>query len=63
MRTTNILGIGAALAFLLILIHGTTVRTADLPQQALTGTMSAPIDVMKMMGNAKDLPEQQHDAI
>jgi hypothetical protein len=63
MRTTSIIGIGTALAFLLILIHGTTVRTADLPQKGLTATMSAPIDIMQMMRNAKDLPEQQHDAI
>jgi hypothetical protein len=62
MRNTTIAGLSAAIVFVLAVSYGPAVRTADVPQKALPGATLA-IDVMQMMRDAKNLPEQQYEAI
>jgi hypothetical protein len=62
MRKTTIVGLSAAIAFVLAVSYGPAIRTAEMPQKALPGATVA-IDVMQMMRDAKDLPEQQYEAI
>jgi len=63
MHKTIIVGLSAALVFVVAVSYGPAVRTAEVPQKALPGAASGPIDVMQMMRNAKDLPEEKYDAI
>jgi hypothetical protein len=62
MRKTTIVGLSAAIVFVLAVAYGPAVRTAEMPQKALPGATLA-IDVMQMMRDAKNLPEQQYEAI
>ena len=69
MRNTTIVGFSAAIIFVLAVSYGPDVRTAgpdvktaEMPQKALPGATLA-IDVMQMMRDAKNLPEQQYEAI
>jgi hypothetical protein len=62
MRNTTIVGLSAAIVFVLAVSYGPDVRTAEMPQKALPGATLA-IDVMQMMRDAKNLPEQQYEAI
>ena len=61
MRQTAIIAT-AALVIAIVAILGVTVINAKSPRQAITAPASASIDVMQMMKDAKDLPEQQYDA-
>jgi hypothetical protein len=63
MRKMTIAGLSAAVAFVLAVSYGSAVRTAEVGQPAPTAARLVPIDVMQMMSTAKDLPEQQYDAI
>ena len=63
MRRMTIVALGATIAFVLAVSYGSTVRTAEVADLALAGVSLVPIDVMEMMSGAKDLPEQQYDAI
>ena len=60
MRHTIILA--TALAAAIIAIWGTTAIVANPQKEAKPGPAAASVDVMQMMRNAKDLPEQQFDA-
>lgn len=62
MRKTTIVGLSAAIVLVLAVSYGPAVRTAEKPQKVLPGATLA-IDVMQMMRDAKDLPEQQYEAI
>ena len=62
MLKTTIVGLSAAIVFVLAVSYGPAVRTAEMPQKALPNATLA-TDVMQMMREAKDLPEQQYDAI
>jgi hypothetical protein len=62
MRKTTIVGFSAAIVFVLAVSYGPALRTAEMPQKVLPGATPT-IDVMQMMRDAKDLPEQQYEAI
>jgi hypothetical protein len=62
MRKMTIAGLSATIAFVLAVSYGAAVRT-EVAQLALPGASLGSIDIMQMMNGAKDLPEQQHDAI
>jgi hypothetical protein len=51
-----------ALVAAIIAISGATVIIAHSSRQPGVAQASTSIDVMQMMRNAKDLPEQQYDA-
>jgi len=61
MRNTTILGLSAAIVFVLAASYGLDVRITEMPKEAVPGATPA-IDSMQMMREAKDLPEQQYDA-
>jgi predicted phage tail protein len=63
MRKMTIVGLSAAIAFVLAVAYGSAVMTAEVAQLAPVGASLLPIDVMQMMRGAKDLPEQQYGAI
>jgi hypothetical protein len=63
MRKTTLVGLSAAIAFVMAISYGAAVRTTELAQQGLPGAALEPIDVMQIMRNAKDLPELHFDAI
>jgi hypothetical protein len=46
-----------------VVLFGAAIVTADTPQQAHAAAASGPIDVMQMMRDAKDLPDERFDAI
>ena len=62
MRNTTIVGLSAAIVLVLAVSYGPAVRTAEMAEKALPGATLA-IDIMQMMRDAKDLPEQQYEAI
>jgi len=62
MRKTTIVGLSAAIVFVLAVSYGPALRTAEMPLKVLPGATRT-IDVMQMMRDAKDLPEQQYEAI
>jgi hypothetical protein len=62
MRKTTVVGLSAVILFVLAASYRPTVRTAEMPQKALPGATLV-IDVMQMMRDAKNLPEQQYEAI
>jgi hypothetical protein len=62
MRKMTIAGLSATIAFVLAVSYGAAVRT-EVAQLALPDASLGSIDVMQMVSGAKDLPEQQHDAI
>jgi len=62
MRKTTIVGLSAVIVLVLAVSYGPTVRTAAMPQKTVPGATLA-IDVMQMMRDAKNLPEQQYEAI
>lgn len=63
MRKMTIAGLSATFVFVLAVSYGPAVRTAEVAQPALAGASLVPIDVMQMMSDAKNLPEQRYDAI
>jgi hypothetical protein len=63
MRRMTIVGLSAAIAFVLAVSYASAVRTVEGTQPAQPGPSLAPIGVMQLMSDAKDLPEQQYDAI
>jgi hypothetical protein len=62
MRKMTIAGLSAIIVFVLAASYGSVVRT-EVAQLALPGATLVPIDILQMMSGAKDLPEQQYDAI
>ncbi len=52
----------SALIIAVVAVLGVTVINAKSSKQALIAPASNSIDVMRMMGDAKDLPVQQFDA-
>jgi ABC-type arginine/histidine transport system permease subunit len=61
MRQTRII-IPAALITAIVITLGVTVINAKSSRHANVAPASSSIDVMQMMTNAKDLPEQHYDA-
>jgi hypothetical protein len=62
MRLTVIATAAVWLAIVVVLF-GATVMTANAPQGARAAAASGSIDVMQMMRDAKNLPDERFDAI
>ena len=62
MRQTIIIASMTALVSANIATWGTTVIIAQMQKDPEAATASTSIDVMRMMGAAKDLPEEKYDA-
>jgi len=62
MRQTVIIASMTALVSAIVAIWGTTVITAQMQKYPEATTASTSIDVMKMMSDAKGLPEEKYDA-
>lgn len=62
MRRAIIVAITAALVTAIVASWGTTVITGHSPKNSGAAMASKPIDVMQMMKDAKDLPEEKYDA-
>jgi hypothetical protein len=46
-----------------VVLFGATVMIADAPQKVRAAAASGSIDVMQMMKDAKDMPDEHFDAI
>ena len=57
------IAIAAVAMIIIIALYGAAVMTADARQEPLAAASSASIDVMQMMKDAKDLPDQRFDPI
>jgi hypothetical protein len=53
----------AALVVMIVAQFSAKVMTAEAPQHRRTGAAPMMIDIMQMMGQARDLPVQQFGAI
>jgi hypothetical protein len=62
MRQTVIIASTTALVSAIVAIWGTTVIIAQMQKYPEAATASTSIDVMKMMSDAKGLPEERYDA-
>jgi hypothetical protein len=62
MRLT-VIATAAVWVAIVVVLFGATVMTANAPQKARAAAASGSIDVMQMMRDAKNLPDERFDAI